>query len=70
MPVEKKTKIKDFFGDVSILYLSSEWWDADFEVKFSSSKTLVGKKFQHNALCGKPDFMLILSCVTRNNRIS
>lgn len=44
LPVDKETKINDFFGDISILYLSSEWWDANFEVKFSPSKTLVGEK--------------------------
>jgi hypothetical protein len=56
LPVEKETKIKDFFGDISILYLSPDWWDAEFEVKFSPSKTLVGEKFQHNALLGKLHF--------------
>ncbi|CAB4383374.1 unnamed protein product [Rhizophagus irregularis] len=39
LPVEKETKIKDFFGNISILYLSPDWWDAEFEVKFSPSKT-------------------------------
>ena len=32
LPVEKETKIKEFFEDIAILYLSSDWWDADFEV--------------------------------------
>ena len=36
--IEKEMKIKDFFGNISILYLSSDWWEADFEVKFSLSK--------------------------------
>jgi hypothetical protein len=31
LPVENETKIKDFFGDISILYLSSDWWDADLK---------------------------------------
>lgn len=44
LPVEKETKIKDFFEDISVSYLSPDLWDADFEVKFSSSKTLVGEK--------------------------
>jgi len=44
LPVEKETKIKDFFEDISILYLSSNWWETDFEVRFSPSKALVGKK--------------------------
>lgn len=44
LPVEKEIKIKDFFGDISILYLSPDWWDAEFEVKFSPSKTSVGEK--------------------------
>ena len=39
LPVEKETKIKEFFGDTSISYLSPEWWEADFEVRFSPSKT-------------------------------
>ena len=38
LPVEKETKIKDFFGDISIQYLSPDLWEADFEVKFSPSK--------------------------------
>ena len=44
LPIEKETKIKDFFGNISILYLSPDWWEADFEVKFSPSKILVGEK--------------------------
>jgi hypothetical protein len=44
LPVEKETKIKDFFEDLSVSYLPSDLWDSDFEVKFSSSKTLIGEK--------------------------
>src|ERR1044072_7292958 len=44
LPVEKETKIKDFFGDISICHLSSNWWDTDFEVRFSPSKILPGEK--------------------------
>ena len=38
LPVEKETKIKDFFEDLSVSYLPSDLWDSDFE-EFSSSKT-------------------------------
>ena len=31
LPADKETKIKNFFGDISILYLSPEWRDANFE---------------------------------------
>jgi len=44
LPVEKETKIKDFFEDISVSCLSPDLWDSDFKVKFSSSKTLVGEK--------------------------
>jgi hypothetical protein len=44
LPVEKETKIKDFFEDILVSYLLPDLWNADFEVKFSSSKTLVGEK--------------------------
>ncbi|GBB95624.1 hypothetical protein RclHR1_02580007 [Rhizophagus clarus] len=44
LPVGRETKIKVFFGDISILYLSSEWCNSNFEVKFSPSKTLVREK--------------------------
>ena len=40
LPVEKETKLKDFFGEISVLYLSPDFWDAGFEVKFSLSKIL------------------------------
>ena len=44
LPIGRETKIKVFFRDISILYLSSEWCNSNFEVKFSPSKTLVGEK--------------------------
>ncbi|CAB5392760.1 unnamed protein product [Rhizophagus irregularis] len=50
LPVEKETKIKDFFNDISISCLSSNFWGADFEVKFSSSKTLAGEKVSPNCI--------------------
>ena len=73
LPVEKETKIKDFFGDISFLYLSPDWWEA---VKFSSSKILAREKFQHNVLLGKlhgnMNFMHIFYLISqdRNNEIS
>ena len=30
LPVEKETKIKDFFENISVLYLTPDLWDADF----------------------------------------
>jgi len=44
LPVGNETKIKDFFENILVSYLSPDLWDADFEVKFSSSKTLAGEK--------------------------
>jgi len=50
LPVEKETKIKDFFEEISVSYLSPDMWDADFEVKFSQSKKLVGEKVSERCI--------------------
>ncbi|CAB4390524.1 unnamed protein product [Rhizophagus irregularis] len=50
LPVEKETKLKDFFNDIPISYLSSNFWGADFEVKFSSSITLAREKVSPNCI--------------------
>ena len=36
---------------ILVLYLTPDLWDADFEVKFSSSKTLVGEKISAQYYC-------------------
>ncbi|UZO11269.1 uncharacterized protein OCT59_002840 [Rhizophagus irregularis] len=50
LPVEKEKKLKDFFNDISISYLSSNFWGADFEVKFSSLITLAREKVSPNCI--------------------
>lgn len=51
LSIEKETKNKRIFWR-SISYLSPEWWEADFEVKFSPSKTLVGEKISAQCIMG------------------
>ena len=77
LPVKKEIKIKDFFEDISILYLSSNWWKTDFEVRFSPSKALVGKKISVQCIAQKSvcqyriyaHFYLISQEIIESNRI-